>query len=120
MDLPLLIIYFCNLLAIIVGQWNPLRTLNFHRLFFLPSFVALFSPSNVGRWSRILQITLHDGPYWGLNAHQMERMRKVRGRGETGCIAEHDNNSTLCTQEKKSVKNVTRCRDGMPKSLQTR
>ena len=34
----------------------------------------------------------------------------MRGREETGCIAEHDNNSTLCIQEKKCIKNVKRCR----------
>ena len=34
---------------------------------------------NVARWSRTLQIILHDGPYWDLDAHQMERMRRMEG-----------------------------------------
>ena len=37
---------------------------------------------NVARWSKTLLITLHDDLYLGLDAHQMERMRKMEGEGQ--------------------------------------
>ena len=83
---------FHNLPTTFVGQWDSSHTITIMNARLSLTSYSLSTAlllclvlQNVGRWSRMLQTTLHDGPYWGLDARQMERMRRMEGERQRRC-----------------------------------
>ena len=82
---------FHNLLTKFIRHWYQSHT-HTHTLLWMwdvhngysssPVLLLCSVLQNVARWSRMPLITLHGGLYLGLDAHQMERMRKMEGEGQ--------------------------------------